>query len=231
MESMDLKDIIGIARNGSEAEWRSVLRFLKAYSGEDAGLHGVRLYLEDHGWARESVTAFEKEVTDAGFRPVAGRKLRLNGIPAWAMVAAALLIVAGGLYLNEYVQDQSLHVAEAALPVYLSAGDDAVFNKAMSLYKKGDYPRAALLFNQVKTDTALYYKAVCFEMLGFASLGERSLKMMDSRSEYYTRSRIRLAAIYLESGDPKAAAAAVHGLEPANRDEADRLRSIQLRFK
>lgn len=225
---LSLKQILEIARSNDARKWNDVGAFLKNYDGEEDELMGAKAFLESHHFSKQAFLTFAGDIESATLLPVKNRLIR---IPAWSMVAAASIILAAGLYFNNYVQQKSLHVVEDALPVYLSDNDDAVFNKAMSLYKKGEYGKASLLFRKIETDTAYYYTAVSYEMLRFFNLSKVAFKKIEPGSEFYNRARIRLAAIYIDAGQEKKASEIIHDLKPGNAEESERIKSVKVRLK
>lgn len=227
MTSYNLQEILHIARNGNENQWLKVVDFLIGYKGPEDDLLGLKLYLEEHNYNKLLLLSFESEVRKIGFEKRENRGLKM---PAWAMVMAASIVLAGGLYINNSVQRKSLHILEAPLPVYLSA-HDITFNKAMALYKKADYEKASLLFRQLGSDTALYYEAVCYEMLSYFKLSKKALQNVSAGSVYYNKAQIRLAAIAVDEGNNKSAQKIIHSIKPANKNEAERIKSIKARLK
>lgn len=224
---LNVKQILEVARGSNERKWTDAVAFLKNYDGEEDDLIGAKIFLENHGFSKEALISFAGDIESATLLPVKSRLIR---IPAWSMVAAASIILAAGLYFNNYVQQKSLHIVEDALPVYLS-DDDAIFNKAMSLYKKGEYDKASFLFRKIETDTACYYTAVSYEMLHYFNLSREALKKIEPGSEFYNKAQIRLAAIYIGAGQEKKAAAIIRNLKPENEDELKRIKSIKVRLK
>jgi hypothetical protein len=227
MTPYTLREILHIARNGNENQWLKVVDFLIGYKGPEDDLLGLKLYLEEHNYNKMLLLSFESEMRK--MEP-GKRKSRVAKMPAWAMVMAASIVLAGGLYINNSVQRKSLHIKEVPLPVYLSS-HDLVFNKAMSLYKKADYEKASLLFRQLGSDTALYYEAVCYEMLSYFELSKTALQQVGTGSVYYNKSRIRMAAIAVDEGNNKVAQKIVNSIKPSNKNEAERIKSIKARLK
>lgn len=224
---LDLKQLLEIARNGNELKWNNAVTYLKSYEGEDEELLGAKSFLEDTGFSKRAFLNFADDIEAASLLPVKHRFVR---IPAWSMAAAASLILTAGLYFNNHVQQKSLHVVETALPVYLS-DDEAVFNKAMSLYKKGEYEKASYLFRQVNTDTAVYYQAVSYEMLQYFNLSKEVFNKIEPGSEFYNKARIRLAAIHIDLGEKDEAARIISKLTPRNQEEGERVRSVKVRLQ
>lgn len=224
---LNVKQILEVARSSNDRKWADAVAFLKNYDGEEDDLIGAKIFLENHGFSKDALISFAGDIESATLLPVKNRLIR---IPAWSMVAAASIILAAGLYFNNYVQQKSLHIVEDALPVYLS-DDDALFNKAMSLYKKGEYGKASFLFRQIETDTAYYYTAVSYEMLQFFNLSKDAFNKIEPGSEFYNKAQIRLAAIYIDAGQEKKAAKIIRNLKPENAEESERIRSVKVRLK
>lgn len=220
------EQIIAIARDGSESQWMNVVNFLEHYHGADDDLLGLKQYLENNNYNKMLLLSFRSEVSRMPF----GKRRPLFKVPAWALVAAASIALAGGLYLNDSVQKKSLHLIEAPLPVYLS-DQDMLFNKAMSLYKKADYEKASGLFRQLSSDTAIYYSGVCYEVLRYFEMSQAAFNRITPGSEFYNKARIRLAAIAADEGETSKALLLLKTLKPANQDEAHRIKSIKSRLK
>jgi hypothetical protein len=228
MEPITIEILLNAARSNDDKKWDAAIESIKRYSGDSDELLGVQLFLVDNNYSKQAFIEFCGYFEVKKITPKLTNKL--IHIPTWSIVAAASVILVAGLYINNYVHQQSLHIPEVATPIYMSDNQHE-HNKAMSLYKKGEYKRAALMFRSIHSDTAKYYEAVCYEMLKYYNLSKENFELIDVTSEFYNKSRIRLAAIYLESGDAKKAESVLHGLTPNDEEEAERLKSIKLRLK
>lgn len=228
MENYSINQIVKIAQSNSEQEWNEVIAFFKSYNGEDDALLGMKYFLESHGYSRSVLLGYESKIM-AGKQKFETPPTKVIKLPTWAVVAAASVTVISGVLFNNYLQQESVKVIEPPLPVYLS-NDGNALNKAMSLYKQQDYTKAINLFNQIPTDTADYYKAVAHEMLEDYERSIVTLNQIHPSSEYFVKSRIRLASIYYQLGKTDIAIDLLNNLKPNNEDEAQRIKSLKLRL-
>ncbi|MFN7313126.1 MAG: tetratricopeptide repeat protein [Bacteroidota bacterium] len=228
MENYTINQIVKIAQSNSEQEWNEVIAFFKSYNGEDDALLGMKYFLESHGFSRSVLLGYESKIM-AGKQKFESTSPKIIKLPTWAVVAAASVTVFSGVLLNNYLQQESVKVIEPPLPIYLS-NDGNALNKAMSLYKQQDYNKAISLFNQVSSDTSNYYKAVAYEMLEDYERSIITLNLIQPSSEYFVKSRIRLASIYYQLGKTDISIDLLNNLKPNNADEAQRIKALKLRL-
>ncbi len=229
MQVFNINQLIDIAEQGSSKDWEYALDFINNYQGNDDEIHGLKLFVHNHisDNPRKALIAFISEVR--GAKPKEIKRFRLIRFPSWAMVAAASLLLVAGLVVNQYVHRVSIHMVDDALPVYLS-NEDILLNKGMAQYKKGDYAAALTNFEKLNSDTAIYYSAVCYELNGNYAESVNKLKKVASNSVFYSKSQIRLAAVYIELGKVDQAKAVLDNIKPANEAEAQRIKSIKIRL-
>jgi tetratricopeptide (TPR) repeat protein len=230
MRVFNFEDIIKIARKGSNKDWDLVKTFLSEYNGNSDDILGVKFFLQNnnHTNNRKDFVKFISEIESA--KPQEFKSLRLIKIPSWVIVAAASVMLVVGLIINHYVHRFSIHIIEEPLPVYLS-DENLLLNKGMAQYKKGDYKNAAETFSKFKSDTGLYYAAICFELIENYTESIKKLKQVPENSVYYTKSLIRLAAIYTELNYTNEAKSILNNLAPVDEIDAQRIKSIKVRLK
>jgi tetratricopeptide (TPR) repeat protein len=228
MENYTINQIVKIAQSNSEQEWSEVIAFFKSYNGDDDALLGMKYFLESHGFSRSVLLGYESKIM-AGKQRFETPPVRIVKLPTWVVVTAASVIVISGVLLNNYLQQESVKVIEPPLPVYLSIDGNSL-NKAMSLYKQQDYNKAINIFNQIQSDTADYYKAVAHEMLEDYERSIVTLNQIQPSSEYFVKSRIRLASIYYQLGKTDIAIDLLNNLKPTNEEEAQRIKALKLRL-
>lgn len=226
----NLAEITTIARTGTQTEWEQVLLYLRRYEGESDDLQGIKLFLLQHQENRAKLVSYLDEVYAADpVRHFVAKNKRFQ-LPHWVTVSAASFLLVSGFVLNMYMQRKSLHVVEPVLPVYLADETDWL-NKGMAQYKKGDYDAALKSFKTLDSDTAIYYAAVCMELLKQYEMSLVQLKAVPQTSAYYNLSLIRVAAIYAELNLPRAARGVLKNIKPANELETERLRALKLQLK
>ncbi len=230
MSEFNFEEIVLIARKGSKRQWDEVSKFLSQYNGTDDDVLGAKLFIQNHARAnaRKSFVSFVSQINAS--KPSEIKQFKLIKVPSWAMVAAASVILVAGLIMNQYVHKVSIHMVDEPLPVYLS-DEHLTLNKAMAQYKKGDYQSAAVSFSQLNSDTALYYAAICYELTENYAECVLKLKQVPKFSVFYTKSLIRLAAVYTELNNVSEAKSILNNLEPENEVDAQRIKSIKVRLK
>jgi tetratricopeptide (TPR) repeat protein len=191
---------------------------------------GLKLFIQNSepNNARKSFVNFVSEINAA--KPLEINHQRLIRIPNWLMVAAASIVLVVGLFINQYVHEVSIHMVDDPLPVYLS-DENIVLNKAMAQYKKGDYEAAVASFNKLTSDTANYYAAICYELTENYAESVLKLKQVPIYSVFYTKSRIRLAAVHIELNNFDQAKLILNNLMPGDDSDAQRIKSIKIRLK
>lgn len=230
MMEFNFNEIVWIARKGSKQQWEEVNGFLNRYDGPDDDILGVKLFIKNHAHAnaRKLFVAFVAEINSA--KPTEFKRLRLIRVPSWVMVAAASVVLIVGLVINQYVHRVSIHMVDEPLPIYLS-DENLILNKGMAQYKKGDYAAAAATFSKLDSDTGLYYAAISYELTENYVESVLKLKQIPSSSVFYTKSRIRLAAVNIELNNINEAKSILNNLKPENEVDAQRIKSIKVRLK
>lgn len=230
MTEFNFEDIVKIARKGNSKDWEVVKTYLSEYNGTSDDILGIKLFLQNnqHTDSRKDFVRFITEIESA--KPQELRRLRLIKMPSWVMVAAASVVLVAGLVINHYVHRVSIHMVDEPLPVYLS-DDNLLLNKGMAQYKKGDYKNAAETFGLLHSDTGLYYSAICYELTENYSESVNKLKQVPENSVFYTKSLIRLAAVYTELNNTNEAKSILNNLKPEDEIDAQRIKSIKVRLK
>ncbi len=230
MTEFNFEDIVKVAKKGNNKDWEEVKSYLSGYNGTSEDILGIKLFLQNnqHTDSRKDFVRFITEIESA--KPQELRRLRLIKMPSWVMVAAASVILVAGLIINHYVHRVSIHMVDEPLPVYLS-DDNLLLNKGMAQYKKGDYLSAAETFGRLHSDTALYFSAICYELTENYSESVNKLKQVPENSVFYTKSLIRLAAVYTELNNTNEAKSILNNLKPEDEIDAQRIKSIKVRLK
>ncbi len=228
MLTFKFHEIILVAKKGTAQQWENVLKYLESYSGDEDDIIGVKLFVKNNAPnERAALLKFAKELNN--LNPNQSRSLKLIRMPNWVMVAAASLLLISGLAINHYFHQKTLHIVEDAMPIFLS-NNDAVMNKAMAQYKKGDYLSAVKNFEKLQSDTAAYYAGVCYELGEDFDNSIVKFNEIYENSDFFVKARIRLAAIYIAQNKNEQAKNVIHNITPTNENEAERLKSIKIRL-
>lgn len=230
MSEYSFDEIVRIARKGSKKQWEDTYNFLISYNGTEDDILGLKLFIQNSEPqnARKLFTKFISEINAA--KPTEIYNQRLIRVPNWLMVAAAAVVLVVGLVINQYVHRVSIHMVDDPLPVYLS-DENIILNKAMAQYKKGDYKAAVASFNKLNSDTALYYAAICYELSEDYAESVVKFREVPLYSVFYTKSRIRLAAVHIELKNFDQARLILNNLRPDDDSDAQRIKSIKVRLK
>jgi hypothetical protein len=230
MKEFNFEEIVKIARKGNNSDWDEVKSYLSGYNGASDDILGVKLFLQNNQQldSRMAFVSFISDVESA--KPNELRKPSLIKIPSWTMVAAASILLVAGLIANHYVHRLSIHMIDEPLPIYLS-NQNLTLNKGMAQYKKGDYNSAAVTLSKLTSDTGLYYTAICYELTGNYPASLLKLKQVPNHSVFYTKSLIRLAAVYIELNNTSEAKSILNNLKPEDEIDAQRIKSIKVRLK
>ncbi|MCU0423447.1 MAG: hypothetical protein MUC81_11605 [Bacteroidia bacterium] len=224
-----LADIIAIAEHGEMNEWESATQFIKQYQGDDDVILGLKWFMEQHGYNRSVLLAYQNKIKSLKPLPVSNKPS--TKMPVWITIAAAVIVLFTGVILNFIVQKKSVNFAEVALPIYLSDDQDLNLSKAMSLYKKGEYHIAAELFNKSFSDTAIYYEAVCHQLNQNFVLSIQKLNQIPEYSEYHNKAQIRLASNYIYLYQNEKALDILSKLNPHNFEEAQKIKALKLQLE
>lgn len=216
--------IIQLSQQQASANWEQVVAYVKAYNGTEEEMLGLKFYLENNSYSKQALQHYINQIEKNN--PVRKKNI-LRKLPTWVPAAAASIILALGFMLNSKLQKESVHVAEAPLSVFLD-DNNLVLNKAMSLYKKGDYKQAQEKFSALETDTAFFYQAVCFEMMGENEKALNVLQQVLPTSNFYNNSLMRMVANHITLGNTTEAHHIITTIVPANTAEAERLRKLKL---
>lgn len=216
--------IIQLSQQHANVEWEKAVAFIKAYNGTEQQILGLKFYLETNNYSKEALRQYIKQIEKSN--PVHKKNI-LRKVPTWVPVAAASIILALGFMLNNKLQKESVHIVEAPLSVFLD-DNNLLLNKAMSLYKKGDYKQAQEKFSTLQTDTAMFYQAVCFEMMGENEKALNILQQVLPTSNFYTNSLLRMVANHITLGNTTEAHHIIMSIVPVNASEAEKLRKLKL---
>lgn len=227
MQSYNINEIVKIAQNGSSEDWERILQFIKNYQSDDDEIIGLKLFLNNHqdNNPREALLSFVLDINS--LKPKEIKFNRLLRFPSWAMAAAATLLLVSGFLINHYANKDSIHLADDALPVYLS-NEDVWLNKGMAQYKKGDYKAALINFEKLNSDTGTYYAAICNELTANYDESLKKLKEVPATSVFYSKAQIRLAAVYFELGKLDEAKDVLSHIKPEDVQDAERIKSIKI---
>lgn len=129
------------------------------------------------------------------------RKASANKLKAlrWVSIsAAASILLAIGLFVGLSKSGEErlfakYYVKDAGLPVYLGEGQDKALADAMSQFKAANYNDALKEFEQLNSDTAKFYSALCLIELNeqgkaktlLGSLQESKSNFIAQKSQYY----------------------------------------------
>lgn len=229
MKTYTINQILDIAKHGTKEEWQELLFFCEGYQGYDDELVGVKEFLANHKSSRIALLNFIKEIETN--QPVFTKQSKkLRRIPNWVAVAAASVLLIAGLYVNHLLQNQQAPYIDPVMPIYLSTEGELLLNKGMAQYKKGDYLAAQETFSKLNSDTALYYQAICKEVLGDYRGSLNLLYQVSEGSIFYHKTKIRQANLHLMLNDDESAKLVIDGLVPQDELEAERIKSLKLRL-
>lgn len=227
MPKYQYSDIIRIAKYGSEEEWKVCVQQLEKTEAETDEMRGLLEFLDRYQYRRQELLAF---IADIEERKPEIKASKLRHVPAWVPLVAASCVLIAVVFVNKYLDNRHIHLPEKALPVYMDANDNLVFNKAMSQYKKEDYASAASSFARVSGDTALYFQGVSLELAGRYEESNHVLLEITPVSPYYNRSLLHRAANLIELNHQKDAVLLLHNFSPQNHEEAELFGRLQLRI-
>lgn len=222
----NINEIVKIAQNGSSEDWERILQFIQNYQSDDDEIIGLKLFLNNHhDNPREALLSYVLDINI--LKPKEIKFNRLLRFPSWAMAAAATLLLVSGFLINHYLYKVSIHLADDALPVYLS-NEVVWLNKGMAQYKKGDYNAALVNFEKLNSDTGTYYAAICNELTENYPESLKKLKKVPINSVFYNKAQIRLAAVYFELGKLDEAKDVLSNIKPEDVQDAERIKSIKI---
>lgn len=227
MPKYQYSDVIRIAKYESDEEWMLCVKYIQQVEPDSDEMRGLLEFLERYQYRREELLNF---ITDIEERKPEVKSSKLRHVPAWVPLAAASCILIVMVLANKYYPTHTIHAVEKALPVYMDADHNLLFNKAMSQYKKEDYQAAAFSFAQLKGDTALYFQGVSLELLGKYEESNRVLQQLSPTSTYFNDALLHRAANLIELKQVKEAQFLLMDFAPQTNEQADLVTQLKLRI-
>ncbi len=227
MPKYQYSDVIRIAKYGSDEEWTLCVKYIQHTEADSDEMKGLLEFLERYQYRRQELLHF---IADIEERKPEIKATKLRHVPAWVPLAAASCILIAMVLVNRFYHANDIHATEQALPIYMDADNNLLFNKAMSQYKKEDFQAAAASFAQLTGDTALYFQGVSLELAGKYEESNRVLQQLPPTSTYFNNALLHRAANLIELKQEKDAQFLLMDFAPQNSAQADLVTQLKLRI-
>lgn len=229
MPKFTFDEILTVAKTGTQEEWDACLSFIKERNYQADDLEGVYEFLSSNNFNREAFIGFISSIESNEVPKKQKRHFKryFNYIP----LAAASLVLVSAIYLNYNSEKNKIHIADKALPVYMDATENLIFNKAMASYKMAKYDAAFTGFNQLNSDTSLYYAGLCLEQtLDFEQAFDYFAKI-EASSIYKNKALLHQAACLIELEKYNQAQILLNDFKATDNYESDLLNQLKINLK
>ncbi|MDQ3193147.1 MAG: hypothetical protein M3Q58_16305 [Bacteroidota bacterium] len=161
------------------------------------------IFIAGEAELRDKLKAADKEI-----EPSLRAKDRNNIIPLYkkllvAASIAALISMSYLLFLKDDYQFRKFEEKEPGLPVLMNNNEKSALNKAMTLYKAGEYSESKeiienLLSIKPENDTLLYFNGVVnYELEAYSKAADQFEAVSEIESVFNEQAEYRLALSYL----------------------------------
>ena len=195
-ESYHEGELTGKTLSDFEARLSYDTEFKSAYSEFVELENGIKRHFERDKLKRKLKIQDEIFDTKNNHKSTFRKRVVISIVSLAAGVALFFSIINKNTNQNKGISDYWPY--EEGLPVQM--GDSSVYNHAMNAFKLEKWEQSYREFSRFRSDTAIYFKALCKYQLKSIESASKLLQKIPGNSVFFMDATIRIALIKLQQG-------------------------------